>query len=215
MSGRGRYLWPREPVVEVIFHLVVLGQAEQVAVLHVHQVLRLWGGTRQGGGTRNGPGVTAPTPWVGCGGRPEMGGGAACELWDTRGWGIPAKVPHRDPPPGPDGPLSPSMDPSSSSPGPAVPSEPHSGFPQSPPGPAVPSQPPRRAPHDPVSPKPLPMTRSPLTPTTRPQFPAPRSQALLLPLRTPPPGTPTPSPAPWGGRFSPLRAHPPAHSGCS
>uniref|UniRef100_A0A8C5TUL2 TSYL2 protein n=1 Tax=Malurus cyaneus samueli TaxID=2593467 RepID=A0A8C5TUL2_9PASS len=39
----GPHLRPREAVVEVIFHLVVLGQAEQVAVLHVHQVLGLPG----------------------------------------------------------------------------------------------------------------------------------------------------------------------------
>lgn len=32
-------------MVEVVFHLVVLRQAEEVAVLHVHQVLRLQGRT--------------------------------------------------------------------------------------------------------------------------------------------------------------------------
>lgn len=31
-------------MVEVVFHLVVLWQAQEVAVLHVHQVLWLWGG---------------------------------------------------------------------------------------------------------------------------------------------------------------------------
>ena len=36
-----RQLWPRERVVEVVFHLVVLWQTQQVAVLHVQQVLRL------------------------------------------------------------------------------------------------------------------------------------------------------------------------------
>lgn len=35
-----RELGPGEAVVEVVFHLVVLWQAEEVAVLHVQQVLR-------------------------------------------------------------------------------------------------------------------------------------------------------------------------------
>lgn len=34
-------LGPRQAVVKVVFHLVVFGQAQQVAVLHVHQVVRL------------------------------------------------------------------------------------------------------------------------------------------------------------------------------
>lgn len=36
-----RQLGPREGVVEVVFHLVILRQTQQVAVLHVQQVLRL------------------------------------------------------------------------------------------------------------------------------------------------------------------------------
>ena len=37
-------LGPREGVVEVVLHLVVLRQAQQVAVLHVEQVFRLGAG---------------------------------------------------------------------------------------------------------------------------------------------------------------------------
>lgn len=37
--GDIRELGPRKAVVEIIFHLVVLGKAKEVAVLHVHQVV--------------------------------------------------------------------------------------------------------------------------------------------------------------------------------
>lgn len=37
----GNYLWPGQPVVEIVFHLVVFWQTQQVAVLHVHKILRL------------------------------------------------------------------------------------------------------------------------------------------------------------------------------
>ena len=39
--GHIRELGPGEGVVEIVLHLVVLWQTEQVAVLHVQQVLRL------------------------------------------------------------------------------------------------------------------------------------------------------------------------------
>lgn len=35
------HLWPGESMIEVVFHLIILWQAKQVAVLHVHEVLRL------------------------------------------------------------------------------------------------------------------------------------------------------------------------------
>ena len=38
-----RQLRPREGVVEVVFHLIVLGETEQVTVLHVQQILGLNG----------------------------------------------------------------------------------------------------------------------------------------------------------------------------
>lgn len=37
----GNYLRPGQPVVEIVFHLVVFWQTQQVAVLHVHKILRL------------------------------------------------------------------------------------------------------------------------------------------------------------------------------
>lgn len=49
MGNHSSYLRPREAMVEVILHLVVFGQAEQVAVLHVHQVLGLTMGSVRAG----------------------------------------------------------------------------------------------------------------------------------------------------------------------
>ena len=34
-------LRPRKTVIEVVFHLIILRQAQQVAVLHIHQIIRL------------------------------------------------------------------------------------------------------------------------------------------------------------------------------
>lgn len=67
-------------MVEVVLHLVVLGQAQEIAVLHVHQVLRLRGGKARGCGDSVGlrhirtllPVYSpAPTP-AGLGGRPRL-----------------------------------------------------------------------------------------------------------------------------------------------
>jgi len=60
--GRGPYLGPGEAVIEIIFHLVVLGQAEQVAVLHVHQVLGLAARRVRAGASRSAPGGWGATP---------------------------------------------------------------------------------------------------------------------------------------------------------
>ena len=35
------YLWPWQTMIHVIFHLIVLRQAQQIAVLHVHQIVGL------------------------------------------------------------------------------------------------------------------------------------------------------------------------------
>lgn len=43
LNAKAAHLGPGKAVVEVIFHLVVLRQAQEVAVLHVHQVLWLRG----------------------------------------------------------------------------------------------------------------------------------------------------------------------------
>lgn len=37
------HLRPGQPVVKVVFHLIVFGKAQQVTMLHVHEVLRLKG----------------------------------------------------------------------------------------------------------------------------------------------------------------------------
>ena len=42
-NSTAAHLGPGKAMVEIIFHLVVLGQAQEVAVLHVHQVLWLQG----------------------------------------------------------------------------------------------------------------------------------------------------------------------------
>lgn len=42
--GHVRQLRPREAMVEVVLQLVVLGKAQQVAVLHVDQIFRLENG---------------------------------------------------------------------------------------------------------------------------------------------------------------------------
>jgi hypothetical protein len=39
-------------MVKIVFHLIVLRQAEEIAVLHVHQVLRLQGRTAGRGQSR-------------------------------------------------------------------------------------------------------------------------------------------------------------------
>lgn len=41
------HLRPRQPVVEVVFHLIVFRKAQQVTMLHVHEVLRLKGGIQK------------------------------------------------------------------------------------------------------------------------------------------------------------------------
>lgn len=71
------YLRPGETVVKIIFHLVILGQAEQVAVLHVHQVLGLSVGRVRALVTHNSPGGGMDRTRAGGTGRPETGLGAA------------------------------------------------------------------------------------------------------------------------------------------
>lgn len=64
-----RKLGPREAMIEIVLHLVVLRQAEKVAVLHVHQVFgpSIADVHRGGGGARGSLWVVnaCTRPWLG------------------------------------------------------------------------------------------------------------------------------------------------------
>lgn len=51
-NPKAAHLGPGEAMVKIVFHLIVLRQAEEIAVLHVHQVLRLQGRTAGRGQSR-------------------------------------------------------------------------------------------------------------------------------------------------------------------